>query len=217
MSETLGLTWQYVEKWAAEKRDQEALVFNSERLTWAMFKGRMDLAAKAFLDAGVQKGDRVALLSMARNEFPITYMAANKIGAIWLGLSPKFSLDELQYIIGDSRPTVLIAIHQYLGQDLRPVIETLTARNDFLNRVLVIGGSAKGAENYDDEVKHERPEQDETLKQRAADVSTEDEALLLYTSGSTGKPKGVIRPPCSRRSSVCPTKCIRKWVGPLSC
>jgi acyl-CoA synthetase (AMP-forming)/AMP-acid ligase II len=192
MSEILGLTWQYVEKWAAEKPDQEALVFNGERLTWAKVKENMDLAAKAFLDAGVKKGDRVALLSMARNEFPITYMAANKIGAVWLGLSPKFSLDELQYIIGDSRPAVLIAIHQYLGQDLTPVIETLAAGNDFLNRVLVIGGSAKGAENYHDYVYRERPKQDGALKQRAADVSSEDEALLLYTSGSTGKPKGVI-------------------------
>jgi acyl-CoA synthetase (AMP-forming)/AMP-acid ligase II len=192
MSETLGLTWQYVEKWAAEKPDQEALVFDGERLTWAIFKEKMDLAAKAFLDAEVKKGDRVALVSMARNEFPITYMAANKIGAVWLGLSPKFSLDELQYIIGDSRPTVLIAINQYQGQDLTPVIETLAARNDFLNRVLVIGGAAKGAQNYHDNVNRERLEQDGALKQRAADVSPEDEALLLYTSGSTGKPKGVI-------------------------
>ena len=35
MSETLRLTWQYIEKWATEKPDQEALVFNDERLTWA--------------------------------------------------------------------------------------------------------------------------------------------------------------------------------------
>jgi acyl-CoA synthetase (AMP-forming)/AMP-acid ligase II len=192
VSETLGLTWQYVEKWAVKKPHSEALVFNGERLSWVMLKEKMDLAAKAFLEAGVQKGDRVALLSMARNEFPITYMAANKIGAVWLGLSPKFSPDELQYIIGDSRPTVLMAINQYLGQDLTPVIETLAAGNAFLRRVLVIGGSAKGAQNYHDYVYRERPEQDETLKRRAADVSPEDEALLLYTSGSTGKPKGVI-------------------------
>lgn len=192
MSETLRLTWQYIEKWAAEKPDQEALVFNDERLTWAMVKEKMDRAAKAFLEAGVQKGDRVALLSMARNEFPITYMAANKIGAVWLGLSPKFSLDELQYIIGDSRPSVLLAIDQYLGQDLTSVIETLAAGNDFLKKVLVIGGSAKGAESYLDYVNRERPEQDGALKQRAADGSPEDETLLLYTSGSTGKPKGVI-------------------------
>jgi acyl-CoA synthetase (AMP-forming)/AMP-acid ligase II len=192
MNETLGLTWQYVEKWAAKNPRAEALVFNEERLTWATFKEKMDLAAKAFLEAGVQKGDRVALLSMARNEFPITYMAASKIGAVWLGLSPKFSPDELQYIIDDSRPTVLMAIHQYLGQDLAPVIETLAARNGFLKRVLVIGGTAKGAQNYHDYVYRERSEQDDTLKRRAADVSSEDEALLLYTSGSTGKPKGVI-------------------------
>jgi acyl-CoA synthetase (AMP-forming)/AMP-acid ligase II len=192
MSETLGLTWQYVEKWAAERPTQEALVFGGERLTWAMVKEQMDLAAKALLEAGVQKGDRVALLSMARNEFPLTYMAANKIGAVWLGLSPKFSLDELQYIIGDSRPTVLIAISQYLGQDLTQVIETLSAKSDFVKKVLVIGGSAKGAENYHDYIYRKRTEQNGALERRAASIFPEDEALLLYTSGSTGRPKGVV-------------------------
>ena len=192
MSQHLDLTWGYVEKWAKEKPDAEAMVFGDERLTWAMFKERMDGAAKAFLEAGVAKGDRVALLSMARNEFPITYMAANKIGAVWLGLSPKFTLDELRFLIGDSRPKVLIALNQYLDQDLIPVVETLAAEFDFLKKVLVIGGSAQGADNYHEFVNRQRPDLDEALQLRASQASPDDEALLLYTSGSTGKPKGVV-------------------------
>ena len=63
------LTWHYVERWAAERPDSEALVFEKERLTWRDFKVSMDAVALAFLEAGVMKGDRVALLSMARTEF----------------------------------------------------------------------------------------------------------------------------------------------------
>ena len=151
MNRPMDLTWQYVEKWAVEKPNEEALIFEDERLTWADFKEKVDQAAKAFLDAGVAKGDRVAMLSMARNDFPITYMAANKIGAVWLGLSPKFTLDELRYMVGDSRPVVLISLSSYLD-DLTPTIEALAGEFDCLKKVLVIGGTAKGCEIYEDYV-----------------------------------------------------------------
>ena len=89
--ERLDLTWHYVEKWAQERPEAEALVFEDERLSWKDFKQKMDAVAKTYLDMGVQKGDRVAMISMARNEFLTTYMAANKIGAVWLGLKDRKS------------------------------------------------------------------------------------------------------------------------------
>jgi len=189
---TLEHTWQYIDHWAEQRADQEAFIFQDERLTWAMAQKKMDRTAKALLEAGVNPGDRVALLSMARNEFPLTYMAANKIGAVWLGLSPKLTLDELRYILSDSRPTVLIAITQYLDQDLTALIETLAAETPSLKKVMTIGGKIRGAEDFEITISHERPEQEEALKKRAAALSSDDEALLLYTSGSTGKPKGVL-------------------------
>lgn len=188
----LNQTWHYVEKWAAARPAAEALVFGDERVTWAGFKKDMDRTAKAFLEAGVQKGDRIAMLSMARTEFPITFMAAGKIGAIWLGLSPKFTLDELRFILNDCRPAVLITLEEYMGQDLGPTLETLMAECGFLKKVLVIGSAIEGAASYAAFVDRDRPELDETLAARAAEVDEHDEALLLYTSGSTGKPKGVV-------------------------
>jgi acyl-CoA synthetase (AMP-forming)/AMP-acid ligase II len=190
--QNLDLTWHWVEKWAAEKPDSEALVFEDQRLTWREFKEQMDLAAKALLEAGIAKGDRVAMLSMARNEFPITYMAANKIGAMWLGLSPKFTLDELRFLIGDSKPSVLITLNHYLETDLTETVKSLMGEFDFLKKVLVIGGDIPGAERYETYVSHDRKELDDALAERVADVSPQDEALIMYTSGSTGKPKGVV-------------------------
>lgn len=192
MEQYLELTWQYVEKWAAEKPDAEALIFEDERLTWADFKERMDRTALAFLDAGVEKGDRVALLSMARNEFPVTYMAANKIGAVWMGLSPKFTLDELKYLVGDSRPTVLISLDRYLDQDLSPVVKALADEFACLKKVLSVGGSIEGVESFHDFVKMDRSGMSSAMEKRAAEIKSGDDALLLYTSGSTGKPKGVV-------------------------
>ena len=189
---TLNLTWHYVEKWADKKPDAEVMVFEDERLTWGDFKKEMDSIARAYLEAGVKKGDRVAMLSMARNEFLTTYMAAGKVGAVWLGLSPKFTLDELRYQIGDSKPIVLISLREYLGVDLAESIKTLLKEFSCIKKILVIGDAVEGTENFREFTRKPRPELGEALEKRSAEVMEEDEALLLYTSGSTGKPKGVV-------------------------
>ncbi len=188
----LNLTWHYVEKWAEAKPAAEALVFGEERLNWGDFKMEMDRIAKAYLAIGVERGDRIALLSAARNEFLLSYMAAGKVGAMWLGLNPKFTLDELRYQISDSRPAVLIAVRNFLGSDLAETIQTLRSEFSFLKKVLVIGEPVEGTENFRKFVDNPRAEFDAALARRAAEVQPADEALLMYTSGSTGKPKGVV-------------------------
>jgi acyl-CoA synthetase (AMP-forming)/AMP-acid ligase II len=188
----LNLTWHYVEKWAQTKPSAEALIFEDQRISWAQFKQQMDHVAKAYLEVGIQKGDRVAMLSMARNEFLTTYMAANKVGAVFVGLSPKFSLDELRYQVGDSQPTILIALDQYQGRDLTETVSRLKDEFECLRKVLIIGQTFEGAEGFADHTQQVRSELDDILFSRCHEVRPEDEALLLYTSGSTGKPKGVV-------------------------
>ncbi|MEW6111621.1 MAG: class I adenylate-forming enzyme family protein [Thermodesulfobacteriota bacterium] len=188
----LTQTWHYVEKWAEARPQAEALAFEGERLTWADFKTRMDLIAKAFLDIGVGKGDRVALLSMARTEFLTTFVAAGKVGATWLGLSPKFTLDEMRYLIGDCQPTVLIALRDYMGNDLSSTITSLMNEFACLKKVLVIGQPFEGTETFAEFISKQRTHLNAELEKRTADVADDDPTLLLYTSGSTGKPKGVI-------------------------
>ncbi len=187
------LLWHYVEKWAVEKPDAEALVFEEQRITWAQFRDRVDLAAKAMLESGVRKGDRVAMVSMGRPEFLITFMAASKVGAIWLGLSPKFSVEELRYMVGHSEPTVLITLREYQGIDLTQAGMTFAQEFACISQVWVIGDAPEGTLNYEAQTSAPRPELDAALAQRVAEVSEQDEVLLMYTSGSTGKPKGVLQ------------------------
>ena len=185
--------WEYVAYWAARKPDAEALVFEDVRMSWSEFDGAVDAAARALLGAGVEKGDRIAMVSMGRTEFMISFMAASKIGATWLGLSPKFTADELRYIIGHSQPTILITLRSYLGVDL---VETgLTFAQEFpcISKVLVIGEAHPDTESYVDFVTQTDTCTDEAFEARCQDVSEDDEVLLMYTSGSTGRPKGVLQ------------------------
>ena len=188
----LDQTWHYIEKWADETPDAEAMVFGDERVSWKTFKSEMDRIALAYLDIGVQRGDRVAFLSMARNEFLTTYMAANKVGAVWLGLNPKFTLDELRYQMGDCQPKVLIAVRSFMDKDLSQDISSLMAEFPFISKVLIIGEALPGTEDFTEFAC--RPRQDflPLLEERVAQGDAEDSTLLMYTSGSTGRPKGVV-------------------------
>lgn len=189
----LTLLWQYVGYWAERKPGAEALVFNDTRLTWAEFDAEVDKAARAFLAAGVKKGDRIAMVSMGRPEFIISFMAAAKIGATWLGLSPKFTADELRYIVGHSQPALLLTLREYMGIDLVEHGRTFVGEFPCIGKVLVIGEPHPDFEPYQAYVDVPRPELDAAMAQRIGAASPDDEVLLMYTSGSTGKPKGVLQ------------------------
>ena len=202
LNKNLTQAWQYVEHWAKEFPDKESLVFNDDRLTWSEFKKNMDMVAKGFLDAGVEQGDRVAMLAMARTEFMTTYMAAGKIGAMWLGLNPKFTLDELRYQLNDSRPKVLITVRNFMETDISDNIKTLMKEMPFIEKVLVLGDPFEGAESYYEYVWEDRNNLDSELLNRSGQVKDSDNALLMYTSGSTGKPKGVVQTHSSITSNI---------------
>ncbi|MCP4641032.1 MAG: acyl--CoA ligase [bacterium] len=193
MSESeLSLTWHYVDYWADRKPDAEFLVFGEERVTWGEFRDAVDRTAKAFLDAGIEPGDRIVLISMARIEFLTTFMAANKVGAIWLGLSPKLTCDEVRYVFQDCQPKVLITLREYLGVDLAEVGETMVREFDCLKEVFIIGEPVEEVGPFAEWIDQPRPHLDDALADRASEGRPEDLALLMYTSGSTGKPKGVL-------------------------
>lgn len=188
----LTQTWHYVEKWAAENPGAEVLVFGDQRLDWGTFGAEMDRVALALLDIGVGRGECVAYLGMARPEFLVTFMAANKAGATWLGLNPKFTLDELRYQLRDSRPAVLVTVRSFLQEDLAEKIAVLAGELPFIRKILVIGDAFEGAENYGEFTGRPRDHLRERLRERSGKARSEDRALLMYTSGSTGRPKGVI-------------------------
>jgi acyl-CoA synthetase (AMP-forming)/AMP-acid ligase II len=192
--DSITLLWQAVDHWAEKRPDAEALVFQERRITWREFRDQVDRVAMAFLEIGVERGDRIAMVAMGCPEFMITFMAAAKVGAIWLGISPKFTPDEIRYILGHCQPTVLLTLHEYAGIDL--VERGLTFGQEFpsIREVLVIGnGVADLSIDYQQFVDKPRPHLEAQLKARAAEVHPNDEALLMYTSGSTGKPKGVLQ------------------------
>ena len=108
MSDTLlpvlDLITDHLDRQAKLLPDQDFIVFEDSALSFAQTKELVDQAARALLATGVQKQDRVAMMSNPRPEFFIHFLAVHSIGAIWVGLNPKYTADELDHVVNDAGP-----------------------------------------------------------------------------------------------------------------
>ena len=181
--------------WFAERTpNAPAVVLGDVRLSFAQLHQRVDAVARALLAAGIQKGDRVATLSPPNPDFWITFLASTSIGAIWLGLNPRYRADELQYLVSDAEPALLFARTEFGGRRYDDEIAAMRQAAPSISRVIVLGAHASdaGLEAFAGGFASGDHAADTTLAERRADCGGREACLLVYTSGSTGRPKGAL-------------------------
>ncbi len=148
--------------------------------------------ALALRDAGVGKGDRVAIAMRNLPEWPVAFFAATAIGAIAVPLNAWWTGGELAYGLADSGAKLLICDYRR-SCDIAPFLGQLPELGD------VWVARAQGRAMADDTTPLESrigpasgygdlPERD--LPDENADP--DDGATIFYTSGTTGKPKGAL-------------------------
>ena len=181
--------------WFAERTpNAEAAVCGDVRLTYAALQARVEGTARALLAAGVGKGDRVATLSPPNIDFWVTFLASVSIGAIWLGLNPRYRTEELKYLVHDAEPSLLFA-RTTLGE--RRYDDEIAAMRDAapsIVRVISLDELAPAGERESmaSFVANGREVPDELLAAARARCGGREACLLVYTSGSTGRPKGAL-------------------------
>src|SRR3546814_9603312 len=62
-------------------------------------------------------GDCMALLSPPRQEAMITFLAAARLGALWVGLNPRYQVRELNYVIQHARPKLVLSVSDFENRD----------------------------------------------------------------------------------------------------
>jgi len=93
---------------------REAVVHNGERLDCAQFKSLCDRMAGCLLLEGVKKGDRVAVLSRNSSKYLMLYAAAAKVGAILVPINWRAQAQEIEHILIDSSPRLVLAADEYM-------------------------------------------------------------------------------------------------------
>lgn len=164
-------------------------------VTAAEFVAEVREVAKGLIGMGLEKNDRVALLSGARYEWALTDFAVMAAGGILVPIYPTSSLDQVQWIVEDSGAVLAIAEtydHEVLFEHL--VLEAdgtpqLAESPSKLGKVLQFNREPGAIA----EIKAAGVDvPDELLDERIAGIRHDDIASLVYTSGTTGRSKGCI-------------------------
>jgi acyl-CoA synthetase (AMP-forming)/AMP-acid ligase II len=159
--------------------DKTAVVFEGKHATFAQFAMRVRKLANALADRGLGRGMRLAILAQNCVEYLETVGSAELSGTIAVTLNWRLAPTELQQIVADCTPVVLV-----FEQRFRSQAESLRA-SGLIRHFVVIGEPADGAESYE-EVLASGADQPPSARPDPADT-----VYLIYTSGTTGKPKGV--------------------------
>ncbi len=178
---------------AARLPEKEALVFNEERVTWAEFDRRVNRLAHAWLEMGIQRGDRIGVISTTRPEYLYAYLAAARIGAILVGFNIVYTPLELTRLANLTRPVAMVVLGQAGEKQVAASLQPLIASWPFVKHLSVIGtGGPAGTPSLNDLLAANRPGQQAALAARAAQLDENDGVLIVFTSGSTGLAKGAV-------------------------
>ncbi len=177
----------FLEMSADRAPEKGAVWCKGEWKTYGDLEARANRLAWRLQDAGVRRGDRVALLQENSTEYVISHMAVFKAGAVNVSLNTDTTPDTLAYLLNDCEAKVLIAGQKHL-RHVAGIKEMPAA----LKHVAVDGSLPPGFGGPFEvtslqEVWKEGP--DSRPPCSAIDI---DLASIFYTSGSTGKPKGVM-------------------------
>ena len=184
----------------AQEHPARVLATNGER-TWTYQQVDADASslAAAFSELGLGTGDRIAVNLPNGVEWIIATLAAAKLGAVVVPVSPQLSIHDLRYQLRHAEASAVVTIEQWDGVDFLQRFEELLGDLPDLQYVVTVGDEDLW---YDDRIFQfedlvssgtGRPVPRPAVYDDTADLA------VMYTSGTMGKPKGV---PLSHRALV---------------
>ena len=153
-------------------------------VTCAQVAAQVRSTALGLIAEGVGAGDRVAVLSATRYEWPIIDLAILSVGAVTVPIYETSSAEQVRFVLTDSAAVLAFAETDAHAD----TIEQLKGELPELRKVLRIDGSTQAA--LDELAETGAGTDAGVLDARLSAIKSTDAATLIYTSGTTGRPKG---------------------------
>lgn len=174
----------FLEKCTKEQENEIALGMKTN-LGWSelTFKGLNVLSrrlANYLIKNGIDKGDKLAILSESMPEWGAAFFASVLSGAITIPMDTKLTIYELTSILNDCQPKVLIVSNAYLGTGLE-LKKTIPS----IEYIIILDDSGS---NHNYPSLYNIPDEPDRKWRHRAPSKT---AIIIYTSGTTGAAKGV--------------------------
>ena len=158
--------------------ERDCVVFEGKRYTYANMNDRVNQLAHVLIGLGVQKGNRIGVLSVNCNQHVESYFATAKLGGIFTPLNYRSKAEELEYMMNRAEMKIL-----FVGSRYMDLVNSIRAQLPKVEHIISIEGNEKG--NYEELIAGQPT--DEMI----TEIADDDTTILLFTSGTTGRPKGV--------------------------
>jgi len=150
--------------------------------------------SRGLVALGLQKGDRVAILSENCPEWVVSDLATLAAGGVDVPIFPTLPSGQVAYILNDSEARMIVV------SDQKQLKKVLAVRSDlsYLQKIILM--EPEGPEIPEDTVAMEEVsamgrqlnEDTGAYERRWQSIGAEDLATIIYTSGTTGDPKGAM-------------------------
>ncbi|MCK5837639.1 MAG: AMP-binding protein, partial [Desulfobacula sp.] len=162
------------------REDKVAILCEDRQMTYGTLAKEVNRFGNALLSSGFKMENRVAVMMLDMELYPVVFFGSIKAGAVPICLNTLMRPKDYLYFLNDSRARVLV-----IDESLYFNIEEIKDELKFLERVIMVNSSQDRPDvtTYDDFV----CDQPDSLE--PALTGPDDACFWLYSSGSTGKPK----------------------------
>ena len=166
----------------------EAVVDGARRVSFAQLRTLMVDAAAAFIAAGLQRGERVAIWAPNSLEWVVACLGIQAAGGVLIPLNTRFKAAEADYILRRGNAVMAVAFGDFLGLSACDMLSGLDLPG--MRRIVRIDGD--GENGWTAFLAGAGSAHCAEAEQRLASISPDDVSDIMFTSGTTGNPKGAV-------------------------